>query len=183
MVAVLWLTLGGMKVKQLPPVGVLREMFEYHPDGYLVRRKDDKRGRGRRGKGERVGCINKGSGYYQVGIGLERYQVHRVIYAMHHTIDDTKMIDHIDGDRGNNRIENLRQVNMTENLLNAKVAKNNTSGVTGVRWNKSQQRWLVSVKVRGKTIWLGTFKDKKDAIDKRLSYERLNGLYPRRHAV
>ena len=144
-------------------------MFQYHPEGYLLR------------KGKRAGFLCKQkNGYYQVGIGQHRYVVHRIIYAMHHgSIDGTKVIDHIDGDRGNNRIENLREVNMTDNLHNSKVWSTNTSGCTGVSWSTRENKWRAYINFGRRKISLGQFDRKEDAIAARKAIEASRGLYPR----
>jgi len=178
-VVVFWVIVKGMSAKRLPSVETLRELFEYHEDGYLLRKQATRHGRGgRRQAGCRAGFF--GPGYYQVGIGQSRHMLHRVIYALHYgSFDETKMIDHVDGDRTNNRIGNLRLVDMTQNLHNSKVWSTNTSGYTGVSWSTRESKWRAAIRVAGRSISLGQFNKKEDAIAARKAFETQYGLYPR----
>jgi len=74
------------------------------------------------------------------------------------------MIDHIDGNRTNNKISNLRQVSSKENQCNLTIAANNTSGITGVSFSKERSKWEAKIQIDGKTIHLGRYLDKEDAI-------------------
>ena len=74
-------------------------------------------------------------------------------------------IDHIDGDRTNNRIENLRLATKAENGWNRQhLDKRNSSGFTGVYWCIRDQKWRARIKVNGKNIHIGYFTNKQDAI-------------------
>jgi len=72
-------------------------------------------------------------------------------------------IDHINGDRLDNRIKNLRVVTQQQNAFNRVLYKNNSSGVKGVSWSIAQQAWHAQIRVTGKRIHLGFFKSKNDA--------------------
>ena len=75
------------------------------------------------------------SGYYQVRKESKLQLVHRVIWEMHYgEIEQGKLIDHIDGDRTNNKLSNLRLVTKSGNARNCTPRKDNTSGVVGVRY-------------------------------------------------
>ena len=84
--------------------------------------------------GSVAGCLSKEHGYWSVKVKKTSYKVHRIIYEILHTceLDDTDFIDHIDGDRGNNKIDNLRRVLRSQNAQNAKKRVDNSTGVTGV---------------------------------------------------
>ena len=92
---------------------LLRERYDYHPDGYLIA----KRYLGPRStKGSIVGG-KIGRGYYVTRIEGKVYYIHRLIYMWHHGyISD--VIDHINNDKTDNRIENLRDVTQYLNSLN-----------------------------------------------------------------
>ena len=97
---------------------------------------------------------------------------HRAIWAIQTgewPKDDT---DHIDGDRGNNRWVNLRAVDRTENMRNAKRFKSNSSGHVGVWWSKPIERLIAEIKVDGRKLHLGTFADIEDAIAVRKAAEK-----------
>jgi hypothetical protein len=70
-----------------------------------------------------------------------------------------KEIDHINGDRPDNRIENLREATRRENPYNQGMCKNNTSGFRGVSWHNHSKAWLVRLCVNGKSKIIGYFKD------------------------
>lgn len=78
------------------------------------------------------------------------YAVHRIVWALHHPIDSSKVIDHIDGNPWNNRIENLREVCHKVNARNMKKSRTNKSGVTGVCFKKNTD---------GNTYWIATWRD------------------------
>lgn len=83
------------------------------------------------------------------------------------------IIDHIDGDPFNNKLDNLRIATHGQNMHNARKQRNNTSGVKGVSWNEAAQKWQVMIMVDRKHIYLGSYADKavaakvrQDAADK-----------------
>jgi uncharacterized protein YigA (DUF484 family) len=71
------------------------------------------------------------------------------------------LIDHIDGNKLNNRIENLREASKQENCQNQKVRLTNSSGVKGVSWHKANKKWIVAVCKNYKSYYCGTFEDKE----------------------
>ena len=70
-----------------------------------------------------------------------------------------KEIDHIDNNPSNNRIENLREATRSEQLCNTKLRKDSTSGIKGVTWDKSRNKWIVSINKDKKTMFRGRFND------------------------
>ena len=73
------------------------------------------------------------------------------------------MIDHINGSKGDNRIENLRQATRSQNLANQKINSVNTSGLKGVSWRKDRNKWHTQIRVSGKLKHLGYYIDKHEA--------------------
>jgi hypothetical protein len=108
------------------------------------------------------------------------YYVHRVIYKLC-TGDEPNLIDHINGNPVDNRIENLRSVNNTENMRNSKKFKTNTSGHVGVSWSKSANKWQAYIWDNKLKVNLGYFCDINDAIrarqlaEKELEYHTNHG--------
>jgi len=101
---------------------------------------------------------------YRVGdIFSKAFKAHRVIWAIHHGDWPDDQIDHINGVRDDNRIENLRVVTNAENARNKSMRKNNKSGVMGVYWNKCKSKWSAEIQCNGKKIHLGYFTSKDDA--------------------
>lgn len=73
------------------------------------------------------------------------------------------VVDHINGNKLDNRKSNLKVVTQSENNMNAKMTSRNTSGIRGVSWSKHYQRWVPRIAVRGKEIYLGRYKTKEEA--------------------
>ena len=107
--------------------------------------------------GSKAGTVNK-DGYVKVTINSKKYSVHRIVFMMQHGYLP-KEIDHINCNPSDNRIENLRAVNRTQNRYNIASYKTNTSGVKGVVKNKKLNKWEVSINVDGKRKYIGVFKD------------------------
>jgi len=107
-----------------------------------------------------------GKGYLACNIGVKKYYLHRLIWQMHTGLVPT-IIDHIDGDSSNNRIENLRECANAENQYNAKRKANNKSGVKGVVFHPKCPRkpWQAKIVVSKKVISLGYYADKADAAE------------------
>lgn len=115
--------------------------------------------------------------YLQVQYKNKVYKVHRIIWEMHYRQIPIEMqIDHIDHDRKNNRIENLRLVSCDVNLKNQSKRKTNKSGVTGVYDRNTH--WESSIRVNNKLIYLGRFKTFEEAKDARKKAELLYGFHP-----
>jgi hypothetical protein len=89
------------------------------------------------------------------------HAVHRMIFLWHHGFLP-KYVDHIDGNKVNNRIENLREITAIQNTYNRKIGKNNKSGVKGVFWSKNN-RWIAQIRANGKVIYLGSYKELNEA--------------------
>ena len=71
--------------------------------------------------------------------------------------------DHINGNKIDNRRNNLRIVTHSQNQINRKMPQNNTSGFKGVCWDKIKQKWRADIKLNYKRIFLGNFKNKSEA--------------------
>jgi hypothetical protein len=97
-------------------------------------------------------------GYKFVGINRKVYRMHRLIFLMFHGYLP-KIIDHKDGNKYNNKIENLREASMFENQQNRIIQKNNKSGVKNVDWHKKSAKWRVAIQVNKKRKFIGSFKD------------------------
>jgi hypothetical protein len=81
-------------------------------------------------------------------------------------------IDHIDGNPHNNHFHNLRWVTRQENAFNKKLRKGNSSGFNGVNLNQKTNKWSAVINVNGRRYQLGTYKNKKDAIEARQEAEK-----------
>ena len=141
-------------------VDLLNHLFEYDKEtGNLIWKIQQ---RGIR-KGSIAGSV-KSHGYLCVGINYNCYRAHRLIFLMHKGYLP-KTIDHINGDKLDNRIENLRAATVGQNQHNRKTNANNTSGYKGVWWNKASKKWAAGIKLEGKRIHLGYFDNVEEAAE------------------
>ena len=99
--------------------------------------------------------------------------MHRLIMNMgKYDCNDKFEIDHINGKPYDNRKENLRIVTHMQNMKNIKLSVSNTSGYKGVHWCKLEKKWKAFIAVNKRTIHLGTFANKEDAINARKEAEK-----------
>lgn len=117
-------------------------------------------------------------GYRHGRIFRKAYLAHRVIWALVHGAWPKAEIDHINGNRADNRIENLREVNGSENHRNMKRLVTNTSGTTGVYWDKANNKWMVLIWHDGRSQFKGYFHSKDDAIAVRKLAEIKHDYHP-----
>lgn len=108
-----------------------------------------------------------------------RYSAHRVAWLLHFGALPSQDIDHINGDPGDNRIVNLRDVSAVENLRNQKKNSRNTSGVCGVTWDKRTGKWQAQIVIRQQNVFLGRFDDLVSAADARQRANVAYGFSPR----
>lgn len=107
--------------------------------------------------GQEAGSIHK-TGYRHVTWQGKIHKVHRLIFLLEYGYLPSE-VDHINGDRQDNRIENLRAATRSENQCNRPALANNTSGYPGVTWHKKSKAWCVRVMKNGKTVVQQYFKD------------------------
>ena len=134
-------------------------------------------------KGRVAGCtqsVGSGKKYKVIRIKGKIYYAHRLAWLAHHGVMPNRSIDHINGDSLDNRIVNLRNISRQENQRNMKLSKANTSGVTGVVFDRERKKWAAQIKVGRKNIHLGRFEDKEDAIKARKAAE-INHGYHKNH--
>jgi hypothetical protein len=138
-----------MKITQ----DLIKELF-YYEDGKLF----NKTKTAKRIKiGEESGCLN-GGGYRHIMINGKNYQAHRLIYIFHNgEITDNLQIDHINKNRSNNNIENLRLVTKQENDFN-RSAK-------GYYFHKPSNKFMAKITLNGKQTHLGSFSTAEEARD------------------
>lgn len=116
---------------------------------------------------------------YKVGaIFAKNYLAHRVIWLLLFGHFPDEQIDHINGDRTDNRLANLRAVTNAENCKNQCARSDNTTGVTGVYWFKRDSKWVVSITANGKQKHLGYFDEFEDAVARRKAAEAELGFHP-----
>lgn len=113
---------------------------------------------------------------YKIGyVGGERYLAHRIIWKMA-TGSDPDVIDHKNRNRSDNRISNLVSGSISDNQKNMKTRSDNTSGYTGVCFNKKLRKpWEVTISIDKKPVRLGRFMTLEEAIEVRKAAEIQNG--------
>ena len=156
-----------MKAKRLPPLEELKEFLDYNPDTGIFTWK--KQVAPNIKVGQKAGVMHSWTYYIIITFKNREYYAHRLGYYMYHGIDPLeKLVDHIDGDRSNNKINNLRLASKSENGRNrVNLSSNNTSGVIGVCWDKNAKKWKAYIMINGKTKHLGYFINKEDGIKAR----------------
>jgi len=135
--------------------------------------------------GQTAGTVT--NGYLQVGIRTNNrptyYLAHRLIWKMMTGADPSDQIDHIDGDKLNNRWANLRQAENGPNLWNSKLRSDSGSGFKGVTRDArraSQKKWRAKITVHGKTHHLGWFATPVEAHSARsAAAQKLHGEFAR----
>jgi hypothetical protein len=117
-------------------------------------------------------------GYLVIRVAGKNQLMHRMVWLyLHGSIPEGKEIDHIDGDRTNNRAENLRAVDRRNNARNSSLRSDNTSGAVGVYWGSKDKRWKAQISCDGVVKALGSFKLKEDAINARKRAEVALGFH------
>ena len=146
-----------MKTMQLPAVERIKELLNYFPETGVFEWKTIT-----------SNCVKAGSkaggpntkGYFSISIEGRAYKSHRLAWLYVYGEDPGGYeIDHIDLDKANNRISNLRPATRKQNNENIAIPKNNTSGVRGVSYNKQNETWSAYIYHNKKRIHLGSFQD------------------------
>lgn len=107
-------------------------------------------------KGMLAGCLNHHLNRVYIRINNTAYLRSRIVFLMHYGwLPD--QIDHIDGDRSNDAIENLRAATKSQNQHNKRLQRNNSSGVKNVR--RRANKWAVELKVNGERKYFGRYDD------------------------
>ena len=165
--------------KYLPQIGLLRKMIRYEPETgklFWLERTPDMFS-ATAGRSAEHSCSNwnsryagleaftsgNGDGYKQGRIFGHAFFAHRVGYALHFGEWPSDEIDHIDNNRSNNAISNLRIANRSQNSCNSTKPKDNKSGVKGVSWSKKEKKWAAQIWIRKRRVACKYFSDLKDA--------------------
>jgi hypothetical protein len=145
----------------LNAVEAVRSRLDYEPDTGLFRW----RGTVNKNKKIRAGDIagtGRSDGYITIGVAGTQYLAHRLVWLYVHGFLPPNDVDHIDGDRKNNRLGNLRLATRSENHQNRHVARSN-SGRIGVSYCAREQKWRAYINVGGKMKSLGYHASSDDA--------------------
>lgn len=123
-----------------------------------------------------AGWFSKLNGYYEIQLKGYAYKVHRIIALLHNLNIDDFVIDHIDRNKSNNKINNLRVVSQKQNMLNRGINLNNTSGVQGVYYDKRGKSWTARWSEEGipktKSFQIKNYLSSEDAFKFAVQYRK-----------
>lgn len=138
----------------------LRQLLHYcEATGVFTWRVSRKRVRA----GDTTGVRLNSHGYKRIKIDGVLYLAHRLAWLYVHGAWPSEQIDHINGDRADNRISNLRLANNRQNQQNQKLRINNASGFKGASWNARRRKWIAQISVEGRKTYLGAFETAHEA--------------------
>lgn len=167
----------------------LKELIDYDPETglftWLPRKRDWFKSVGQwknwngRYPGSVAGTVGK-KGYRTIAIHDKLYKAHRLAWFYVHGRWPTDQIDHINGDRDDNRITNLRSVSNSINGKNKKRDHRNVSGYIGVTPYPyhGTMKWVARIRVDGRLKHLGYFDTIQEAAVARKAAERIFGFHP-----
>lgn len=153
-----------MKINPLPPLEVLNTLLHYDPETGEFRWKQLRRNQISENS---IAGHRHVSGYIHIKISGKVYKAHRLAYKMYYGIEPDDILDHIDMNRSNNRILNLRIATRSQNVANSKVRSHSLTGVKGVCCISN--RFRARIRFDKKEIFLGsyqTLEEAKSAYDK-----------------
>lgn len=136
----------------------LKDVLDYSPETGEFRWKN-------KSTAYRVGLVAgsvKSDGYINIGIKRKYYKAHRLAWLYMNGVMPDSILDHINGDKSDNRISNLRLCSRVENQRNSS-AINRTSKLKGVSHNKKSGKWTAGIRVNGKYKYLGRYKTEEEA--------------------
>lgn len=158
-------------MKNIVTQELLKELFTYEPDtGNFYW---NETGQGRNAVGVPAGCLSD-QGYILISYrGMRHARAHRLAWLYVYGVHPSGYIDHINGNRADNRIANLREVTKAGNQQNVKAPRrHNSSGYLGVVSNKRRTRWISQITKNGKAIYLGSFATPQEAHERYLQEKR-----------
>lgn len=152
-----------MKQRKYPTYEEVSQVLEYAPElgGSCLRWKQDMSDRVK--KGHLVGCVTEDTKYWVFGLWGWRYYAHMVVWLLNYKTWPNKRLDHKDKDKTNNVIDNLRESTAAQNGQGRLLGSNNRSGMVGVSWVESRQKWRVALQVNKKLVFIGYYSDLEKA--------------------
>lgn len=146
----------------------LKELLRYTPDsGVFTWKVSHPRAK----KGAEAGAVDH-YGYIVIRLDGVLYKAHRLAWLYVHGEWPCKNLDHINRNKSDNRIANLRIASQSVNMHNVGARVNSKSGVSGVVWRADRQYWTARIKIGYKNFYLGSYARKSDAIGARKEAEQ-----------
>ena len=148
----------------------LRELLHYDPETGIFTRKVRTSPRVKAGD---VAGSQGGGGYLNIMVGSRLHKAHRLAWLYVYGEWPKDKLDHINRNKTDNRISNLRDVSHKQNMQNASKRSDNTSGHPGVYLVKRKSKWQAQIMHNYKLIHLGYFSDREEAVAARKAAEKL----------
>lgn len=154
----------------------LRELLEYNPETGIFIWKVTRGGPAVAGS---VAGGTDSKGYRQIKIDMRLHLAHRLAWLYVHGIFPEGHLDHIDRNPKNNAISNLRECTHAENHQNVDLRNDNTSGVTGVCFDRASSKWLAYINKSGRRYRVGLFVSRDSAVAARIDAKsKLHTFHP-----
>lgn len=118
------------------------------------------------------------NGYRQTRINGVALLAHRVAFALMTGCWPIAQVDHINGDRADNRWANLREADQTLNSRNMAMPKRNSSGRVGIGYDRCRRKWYAQGRADNRQFNLGRFDTMDEAVAARVRFEREHGFHP-----
>ena len=138
-------------IKPLPSLTELQSRLSYDPQSGVFSWKKGPRA------GARAGCLDKSTGYWIIKVCRQRCKAHRLAWKMSYGSDPALVVDHINGDKANNRLENLQCLSNRDNIVRSKSS--------GLNVDLCRGRWRARIRLDGRQVHIGQFAAKEDAIE------------------
>lgn len=154
----------GRVLRKKPTHQRVLELLDYEPETGLFHWKSHRTGTAPKGAAAGSLQVNKnGTRYTRICIDGTNLSAHRLAWFYVHGAWPKDQIDHADGNGLNNRIGNLREANSFQNAQNRRIKRTNKSGIKGISWKKSRQKWQAQIECNGIAFHLGSFATKEEA--------------------
>lgn len=150
----------GCEAMAEPTAERVRELLSYNPETGKFRWRIKRLGC----SSGKCGTINQ-NGYHVIRLDFVAYKAHVLAWYYVTGVWPDRFVDHIDGDKLNNKFENLRLATPGQNAMNRKMHKNNKSGFKGVTYNRLARKWQANITVNRKIMYLGLYVTPEEAHD------------------
>ena len=156
------------KILTLPTQARLQKLLDYNPRTGVFKRRIS---RGSAKAGAVAGSLHR-TGYIYIRVDGVDYKAHRLAWVYHYGVPPKDLLDHVNRNKADNRIRNLREATHAQNQQNKKTYANNLSGIKGVSWYALRRKWRVRIQHNKKSILVGFFNDLAQAAQARKRAEK-----------